>query len=194
MAKRSLAAALLSVILLSLLDSPAAEANPEVCRGDWSMGIGGLQLSLTEGGWDDSRYLVSDQPVGYDSLNPRAGMAELDRLYWRHRAQCPGDRVTIIGHSEGAGIAHAWVSANQFITDTNVILLADPKQWPHGLSGDPLAPVLGYPLAGVDANFGSVPVLQVCHPDDVVCNEPAGWMGYLFTRAHTSYDMNVNDY
>ncbi|MEV4127137.1 cutinase family protein [Nocardia sp. NPDC049707] len=176
--------------------SPAAPARADGCIGSWSIGVGGLAIGLFGFG-EDSTYLAADQPVGYNSADPMSGLRELDRLFWQHRNACPDDQVTLIGHSEGAGIIHAWVTAHQDVENANAILLSDPKRvagpGSAGLSGDPLAPLVGYPLAGVDDDFGDFPVLQVCNHDDVICNEEAGWFGYL-TGAHGRYDYSSQHY
>lgn len=193
MIKRWLASLVLALVIgVSPLAAPA-QAYPS-CDGTWSLGVGGLSLSLVQGSWEDSRYVQADEPIGFDSLNPAAGLRELDRRYHSHRATCPGDWVEIVGHSEGAGIVHAWVTEHQDEQLVSAVLLADPKQHPNGLASHPLGWLIGYPLAGTDAEFGSVPVLQVCHRDDVVCNRPAGWFGYVLTRTHTSYNTDPDVY
>ncbi len=199
-AARARASAFLSALVISAAASvftvsPAA-ARADDCVGNWSIGVGGLAIGVLGFG-ENSTYLAVDQRVGYNSADPMSGLRELDRLFWQHRTACPDDHVTLIGHSEGAGIIHSWVTAHQGMPNVNAILLSDPKRvagpGSAGLSGDTLAPLVGYPLAGVDADFGDLPVLQVCQHDDVICNEEAGWFGYL-TGAHGRYDYNSRHY
>lgn len=172
-------------------------ANATACSGDWSVVIGGLQLGLLTGSAQDSSILIGDQRVGYNSLDPNGGLRELDRLIRNHRASCPGDHIKIMGHSEGAAITHAWVTAHNGYGNVNAVLLADAKRvagpgW-GGLSSIPGAFLIGYPLAGVDDFFGDIPVLSVCNHDDMVCNTEAGWWGY-YTGAHVRYDADAANY
>ncbi|WP_067690116.1 cutinase family protein [Nocardia jejuensis] len=189
----ALFAALLLAALLSITYATSPKAHADVCTGDWAIGIGGL-------GDNSSSVFVAfvDQPMGYNSLDPMSGLNELNRLFWSHRDQCPGDHIRLIGHSEGAGILHAWVTAHQDADNANAILLADPKRvagpgW-GGLASTPGSGIIGYPLAGVDDWFGGFPVLTVCNHDDQICDTSAGWWGYLFGGAHNRYDFNVWDY
>jgi cutinase len=149
------------------------------------------------GGYQPSKYLDGDSHVVYNSWNPRQGLAILDALIRDYRATCPGDHIKLLGHSAGAGIIHAWVSANSGFGRVNAILLADPKRaagpGSAGLASIPGNGLIGYPLAGVDANFGDIPVLSICQHDDVVCNVRAGWFGYL-TGAHMRYDGDADSY
>ncbi|WP_433526795.1 hypothetical protein ACQPZ2_19265 [Nocardia pseudovaccinii] len=189
----ALFAALLLAIILSFTSEMGPKAHADNCIGDWAIGIGGL-------GDNTSSVFIPfvDQPVGYNSLDPMSGLNELDRLFWLHRSECPYDHVRLIGHSEGAGIVHAWVTAHQDVGNANAILLSDPKRAPGpgwgGLSSTPGSGIVGYPLAGVDDWFGDFPVLTVCNHDDQICDTSAGWWGYLFGGAHGRYDFNVWDY
>lgn len=193
---RKMIAALAAIVLGGLFGAvvataPAAAADP--CVGTWSIGIGGLEL----GGAQNSAYLTANQLVGYNSWDPNSGKNEINRLFWDHRTQCPGDHIKLIGHSEGAGILHSWVTENQWVDNANAVLLADPKRWTPdtgaGLAqwGQTWFP--GYPLSGVDDWFGPFPVLNVCHWDDPICRlespDPVG--GYA---RHGMYDMNAWDY
>ncbi|MCA1839737.1 MAG: cutinase [Actinobacteria bacterium] len=197
---------LLGYLVGAYVDIP--EAHGDDCVGSWSMVVGGFQAGL---GYDllpsaaqDSWYMTGNQRVGYNSIDPVSGINEVDRLYWQHRDSCPGDHIKLVGHSMGAAIVHAWVTAHPDAVDTNAVLLADPKRvagpGDSGLSGDPLAGVLGYPLAGVDDQFGNVPVLTVCNGgsldvfrNDQICDKSSGWAGY-FAGAHQRYDMNAFNY
>lgn len=189
-------AALLAAPIIFLTPAVTASAAP-VCTGLHSIGIGGLKVSIYSGSWEDSTYLSADQLVAYDSFNPAQGLANLDQAYQSYRAACPADRVQIIGHSEGAALAHIWVTQHQTERGVSAVLIADPKRSAGpggvGLAGDPLGPFLVPMLAGTDANFGSVPVLEVCRWDDVICNEPSGWLGYV-AGVHTNYDFDAADY
>lgn len=178
--------------------SGAANADP--CSGEWTIGVGGFTLSGPGVTGETSAYINADQPVGYNSADPNSGLNELNRLFWQHRNDCPADHIRIVGHSEGAGIVHAWVSANQGVDNANAVLLADPKRQADpgtggdGLSSTPGNGLIGYPLSGVDNNFGGFPVLEVCRWNDEICNTQAGWVGYLFQGAHSAYDFNAWDY
>jgi cutinase len=193
-----LAAAAVAVTAIAVpFLAPDAPARADDCTGTWSIGVGGFRIGL-DGFGENSSYLAVNQPVGYNSADPMSGLNELNRLFWQHRDACPEDHVKLIGHSEGAGIIHAWVTANQGVENANAILLSDPKRaagpGSAGLANNPLGVLLGYPLAGVDANFGDFPVLSVCQHDDVICNEEAGWYGYWFAGAHGRYNFDANAY
>lgn len=188
----AVAAAILLGGLATVLAAPAAEADP--CLGTWTIGIGGL----ASGGAQDSGYVIADQRVGYNSWDPNSGKNEINRLFWDHRAQCPGDHIKLLGHSEGAGILHSWVTENQWVDNANAILLADPKRMSWDGTGIGVAQYgqtwfPGYPLTGVDDWFGGFPVLNVCRWDDGICRAEAGAQGYLEGH-HGWYDMNAWSY
>jgi cutinase len=148
------------------------------------------------GGGQDSSYLQGNQRVGYNTLDPVAGKNEINRLFWQHRNQCPRDHIKLVGHSEGAGLVHVWVTENQRVANANVVLLADPKRWAPGNGGAGIAQYggfLGYPLAGVDDWFGRFPVLSLCRSDDGICSVGAGPNGYV-SGHHGWYDMNAGSY
>ncbi|WP_218008919.1 cutinase family protein [Nocardia jiangxiensis] len=196
------AMALLAAMLLALgfpaIAGSAAQAQADPCTGTWSIVMGGFTLAGPGVTGETSAYLIGDQPVGYNSADPMSGYNELNRLFWLHRSQCPADHIKIVGHSEGAGIVHAWVTNNQGAGNYNAVLLADPKRdagpGGPGLSSTPGNQLIGYPLAGTDNWFGGVPVLEVCNHDDEICDTSAGWYGYLFAGAHSRYDFNAYDY
>ncbi|MET8426299.1 hypothetical protein [Nocardia sp. NPDC004860] len=187
----ALFAALLLAILFSITYATSPTARAAGCVGDWAIGIGGSG--------DPSVFApYVDQSVGYNAADPMSALNEIDRLFWSHRTECPRDHIRLIGHSEGAGILHAWVTAHQDAGNANAILLSDPKRAPGpgsgGLSSTPGNWLIGYPLAGVDDWFGNIPVLTVCNHDDEICDTSAGWLGYVFAGAHDRYDFNVWDY
>lgn len=179
----------------------ATPARADVCTGVWSIGIGGLEVNFGRPfafTGEDSTYLDVDQRVGYNSIDIPAGVHELNRLIDLHRAQCPADHIMLLGHSGGAAVAHVWVSEHKSVSNLNAVLLADPKRaaGPGGPGFMAVAPMswLPYPdYSGADADFGRVPVLEVCHAADGVCNAAAGAIGYL-AGAHTDYDFSASDY
>lgn len=179
----------LGLMIPATLASPAQAWAP--CVGSWSVGIGGL-------GDNTSSFFdgVVNQRVGYDSANAQAGYWELDRLIWGHRNQCPGDHIEIMAHSQGAGIAHAWVTDHQWFGNANAVLIADPKMWTSwggpGMSRELFW--MGWPMAGYDDWFGNFPTLSVCNWNDHVCRADSGWEGYLFFGAHTNYPRAAWDY
>lgn len=191
---------LLLLALASILGSvgivlaiPAA-ANADPCLGTWDIVMGGFVIN---GGQDSAYFANYDQRVGYNTWDPNGGVRELDRLIWKHRNECPTDHIKLVGHSEGAGLVHNWVTTHQDFPNANAILLADPKRAGGdtgvGMAvwGQPWFP--GYPLTGVDDWFGSFPVLQVCRWDDVVCRTDAGWGGYIAGH-HVWYNFDANAY
>lgn len=183
------------------MQAPAATADP--CTGTWSIGMAGLGDNASMDFWGKV-----DQPVGYNTNNPITGLWELDRLFWSHRDQCPGDHIKLIGHSEGAGLVHVWVTEHQWVGNANAILLSDPKRFYPGLGEPGMANLSGpfgfaapwfpgfltYPLAGVDDWFGEFPVLSICRWDDWVCNT-AAFPGYSHvTGLHGAYNFWADAY
>lgn len=190
--------AAVAALVLAGLALPTTAATAASCDGSTSVGVGGLKLSTYAGSWEDSTYVNADQLVAYDSLSPMSGLRRLDRVYRSIRAACPADHIKIVGHSEGAAITHAWITAHPSAENLSAVLLSDPKRPPGpgsaGLAGNPFSPLIGYPLAGVDSFYGAVPVLQVCNRADVVCNEEAGWLGYIGSTTHLDYDFDADNY
>ncbi|WP_433667032.1 cutinase family protein [Nocardia sp. CA-136227] len=187
----ALLAALLMNILIPIAPAMISQAGADSCVGTWTIGIGGgdnVESAFTP---------YADRVITYSSVAPVSAIDELDLLFWSHRAECPGDHIRLIGHSQGAAIVHAWITAHPNAANANAILLADPKRAPGpgggGVSATPGNSLVGYPLAGVDDWFGNVPVLTVCNHDDPICDASATWRGYA-EGAHLRYDFDVNDY
>ncbi|MFI5776143.1 hypothetical protein [Nocardia sp. NPDC051570] len=182
---------------LAATAEPAA-AGPVTCAGSWSLGVGGFTFGSFGGGRQDSRYMVADQHIEYNTFRPMSGVGEINRQFWLHRRACPDDHIKLIGHSEGAGLVHAWVSAHQRVRNADAVLVADPKRSPGpggpGLAATMITFLVGEPLVGTDANFGAFPVLSVCNRDDVICNINAGWTGYLIRNAHGAYHLDAAHY
>lgn len=175
----------------------AAPASADSCTGIWSIGMAGYNIY----GGQDSAYFTVNQRVGYNAYDTEGGINELNRLYWKHRSECPADHIMILAHSEGADLTHVWLQRNPNLSNTNTILISDPRRpagpGSAGFGGDPLsgvvAPIIS-PLAGADGNYGGNQVLQVCRANDVICNEEAGWDGYLNRGAHGAYSFSAYDY
>lgn len=201
---RKIISAVIGAIALTtpfMASSPMlASAHADDCTGSWSIVAGGFQAGIgfnyLPSFWQDSYYLVGNAHVGYSSNDPASGVNEINNLFWDHRNQCPDDHIKIMGHSEGAGIVHAWVTDNQGVDNASAILLADPKRaaGPGGPGLSSVGGFLGWPLAGTDDYFGGFPVLTICNSDDQICDTDAGWFGYTFGGAHQRYDMNAFDY
>jgi cutinase len=197
-AKRTLAAAIALSAAVTCSISAAPPAGAASCDGTYTIVVGGLNdgaSAIFTGG--------VDQRVGYSaqlsSASARAGVDELNRLIRDQRAACPSQHAKVVGFSEGAAVAHIWVSENWSTFDNvNAVLIADPKRkggpGADGLAGQFYAAVMGAPLYGSDRNFGDIPTVSIC-TDDVICDSTAasGWIGYL-TGAHGNYSFNVDDY
>jgi len=196
--KRALAAALalLAAISCSIALAPPAGAAP--CGGTYTIVVGGLNDR-------DSMIFTGNvsQRVGYsaalNSGSVREGVNELNRLIRDQRRACPFQHAKVVGYSEGAAVAHIWVSENWATFDNvNAVLISDPKRkgGPRGdgLAGQFYAVVMGAPLYGSDRNFGDIPTVSLC-TDDVICDSaaPSGWIGYA-TGAHGNYSFNVDTY
>lgn len=168
-------------------------ASAETCTAKWDVVVGGFN-----GGAQDSRGFANyDQPVGYNSWDTQAGANELNRLVRQHRSACPGDHISMTGHSGGAAVVHVWIEQNGNIGNINAVLLADPKR-AAGPGGPGFAQTdfpfnVIPPLAGANANFRGVPTLTVCRSQDHICNSQASWAGYQ-SGVHGQYNFDVNGY
>lgn len=193
----SVAVALVASATGLVVGAPAAQAAP--CDGTYTIVVGGFNdpgATIFHGG--------VDQRVGYSaqlsSQSVREGVNELNRLIRDQRAACPAQHAKVIGFSEGAAVAHIWVSENwATFDDVNAVLIADPKRQggpgADGLAGQFYAAVMGAPLFGADRNFGDIPTVSLC-TDDVICDSTAasGWIGYLRGDHVNNYDFNVDVY
>jgi cutinase len=136
-----------------------------------------------------------------NSQSAREGVDNLNRLIRDQRNACQGQHAKIVGYSEGAAVAHIWVTENwQTFGNVNAVLIADPKRAPEGhgsggFAGIPGSGIVGYPLAGVDNFYGNVPTVTIC-TDDVICDStaPSGWLGYYPGTNHSNYNFDVNAY
>lgn len=174
---------------------PAGSASAATgCDGNWTVGVGGFRDP------DATIWKNVDHRVKYSAeLSGRSaqeGVDNLQRAVEAQRAACPRDHIQAFGFSEGAGVVHSWVSQKQ-VPNASAVLIGDPKR-PAGPGGPGFASLgwlvgLGAPLTGVDANYGSVPVLQVCRAMDGICTINAGPIGYL-RGEHLRYDFDVNSY
>jgi cutinase len=196
--KRKLVVLLTGVLMaagLSMVTTATAQAAP--CGGTYTIVVGGLN-DPTSGIFTGN---VS-QRVGYsaalNSQSAREGVNELNRLIRDQRNVCPFQHAKVMGFSEGAAVAHIWVTENwQTFGNVNAVLIADPKRaagpGAAGLAGQWYSGIIGPPLAGADTFFGNVRTVTIC-TDDVICDSTAasGWLGY--PRNHMNYSFNVNDY
>lgn len=167
-----------------------ATATADPCLGTYSIGIGGF------GNNDSTVFPLVNQRVGYNSwTDPMSGLNELNRLVWQHRSQCPADHLKLMGHSEGAALVHAFVTANPGFPNASAVLLADPKRnaGPGGPGLSSVGGFLGYPLAGTDDWFGPWAVVTVCNSDDFICNTGTSPVGYANGR-HGAYDFDPAHY
>ncbi|WP_456697527.1 cutinase family protein [Aeromicrobium sp. P5_D10] len=183
---------------LTLATGSAAQAAS--CSGTYSIVVGGLG--------DPNSMIFTGNPsqrVGYsaalNSQSAREGVNELNRLIRDQRAACPSQHAKVIGFSEGAAVAHIWVSENwRTFNNVNAVLISDPKRaagpGAAGLAGQFYSGIVGSPLSGADSNFGNIPTVTIC-TNDVICDSAAqsGWIGYFWNpSAHLNYSFNVNDY
>src|SRR5690606_6782659 len=97
---RLLAGATAAVTATSLMVFGAGPANAggPTCAPTWTIGIGGFNINLAgiPNTGQDSMYIPSNQPVGYNSLDINAGVRELDRLFWGYRTMCPGSHIKML--------------------------------------------------------------------------------------------------
>lgn len=197
----ALVATVVAATGLSVAAAPAAQAAP--CEGTYTIAITGF------GDGDPNSDLfkgaVSEQ-VAYSAeltgASARQGVDDLNKKIRDQRAACPSQHAKIVGFSEGAAVAHTWVTENwETFDNVNAVLIADPKRkaidgrGSNGLAslpGSDWAP--GPPLSGVDDFFGDVPVVTIC-TDDIICDltAPSGPAGYPHNHV-SNYDFNVDVY
>jgi cutinase len=110
--KRKFAILLAGVLVstgLSMVASPAAQAAS--CDGTYTIVVGGFN--------DTTSSIFTgnvSQRVGYsaalNSQSARQGVDELNRLIRDQRWACPSQHAKVVGFSEGAAVAHIWVTEN----------------------------------------------------------------------------------
>jgi cutinase len=185
----------LSAVAFAVVGAPVAQAAP--CGGTYTIVVGGFN--------DPTSSIFTgnvSQRVGYSAAlngaSAREGVNELNRLIRDQRNVCPGQHAKVIGFSEGAAVAHTWVTENwQTFGNVNAVLIADPKRAANpgasGLAGQWYSGVVGAPLAGADNFFGNIPTVTIC-TDDIICDSTAasGWLGY--PNKHMNYNFNVDVY
>lgn len=174
------------VASLGLVSAGTAEASTG-CPVDYAFAVGGFNDPLAGG------FVPHvDRVVPYSAkLNAvEEGIASLKNEVDTFRSRCPGSKVIISGHSQGAAIAHVYLSRHgSGLRNAAAVLYSDPKQHDTGESNG-LFWLGGYPIAGTDFNFGGVPTVSVCQTRDVICSRGAGWGPYLREGIHGKYDFN----
>jgi cutinase len=176
---------------------PPGEA-PVFGADTWTIVVGGFNDpngTVFKGGVDE----VIQYSAQLSGVSAREGVDKLNAAVRAHQAANPGQHIKVIGYSEGAAVVHTWASENSGTVDNvNTVLISDPKRQggpgTAGLSGHPVAGVVGAPLSGSDSNFGDIPTVSVC-TNDTICDTsaPSGIPGYL-SGAHGNYSFNVDDY
>ncbi len=154
------------------------------CTATTTIGVGGFgngNATVFPPGSVDLRVQYSG------ALNDmQGGINALQGLVNQVRRDCPGTKITLAGHSQGAAIVHVYLTRFG-LSNGNAVLYADPKLHPTGESGFSFN-LGGYPIGGTDDWFSGVPTVSICFNNDVICNRGAGWFGYLFQGAHSNYD------
>lgn len=186
---RSIMAVLSAVLLtIGMVSVGTANAGGPSCPADKVFAVGGFN-DPKAGGF----AVHGDHVVAYSAnLNAmEEGIGALKRDVDAFRANCPGSRVVVTGHSQGAAIAHVYLSRHgSGLRNAAAVLYSDPKQ-AHSGEANGLFLLGGAPIAGTDANFGGVPTVSLCRHRDVICNRGAGWGPYLFEGVHGQYDFNA---
>lgn len=104
-----------------------------------------------------------------------AGVDETRATITRLRADCPGSHLTVIGQSQGALVAGDAVESMALDgVDTSgmtVVLLSDPRR-DGGVAALLPTPLPGYTFAGPRGDMGGADVVQVCRPNDPICDFP----------------------
>jgi hypothetical protein len=130
----------------------------------------------------------------------RSAAGELAGYLASRRARCPGERLVLVGQSEGAAVIHLALPAagGQLAA---AVLLADPARvagapydTARGRHDGVLAPAL---LGGWGGPHDAVPAAVVprvrsyCLPGDTICDaDPAGALPALRSHVHSSYRRN----
>lgn len=174
---------------LTTVASPATANAASYCPPSVVMAVGGV-------GDGDARVYEGKADVlvrysgGLNAMEEGVVVLKGHSDWWR--ANCWNTDLTISGYSQGAAVAHVFLSRHgaEYHNVKNAVLYSDPKLNGRG-SSDGLFLLGLSPVAGTDSNFGGVPTLQVCYLDDVICNRsaPSGWIGYL-TGKHGNYNLN----
>lgn len=174
---------LLASFGLATFTAPVANA----CPRDMVFAVGGFN-DPGAGGFVGKADVIVRYSANLNDME--GGVAALKRDVDAFRAKC-GSKLIISGHSQGAAIAHVYLSrhGHEIRHNANAVLFADPKR-PGGES-DGLFVLGGAPIAGTDNNYGGVRTVQVCHLDDIICNRgaPSGWIGYA-SGHHQRYSFN----
>jgi len=190
---RSILAAALMTVGLAVPAQAALAPAASACPAEFSFGVAGFgdgQSTLWNG--------RTDVQVHYSGwLNDmEGGVGALTRDVNAFRAHCPGTRLILVGHSQGAAIVHVYITRNPWLNGLATgVLYSDPKQLGTGESQHLFA-IGGYPVAGTDDFFNGVPVTSLCHVRDTICNNPPGWdilgwNGYMREGAHGAYPFNA---
>lgn len=128
---------------------------------------------------------------------------KLDRVAHQMRAACPGTRIEVWAYSLGASAASAtvdwWQTDRRMNHNTIAYFYGDPRRPNHGGYGGIEASGIGN-IPGVYTwwgphRYGVIPVIDICHPTDGVCNvsipwnrnlnaDWAGFWGYATGGAH----------
>lgn len=176
----------LGAILLALGTAFVNPTTSSACTNTTTIGVGGF----TNGNASIFPPGAVDLRVNYSgNLNDmQGGINALQNMVNDVRRACPGTKITLTGHSQGAAIVHVYLTRFG-LSNGNAVLYSDPKLHPTGEAAFSFQ-LGGYPIAGTDANFSGVPTVSICYNNDVICNRGAGWFGYLFLGAHNNYDYN----
>lgn len=172
-----------------LMIGSSATATAASCPADKVFAVGGFQDGEAKG-FAARGYHVARYSGNLNAINE--GVDSLKREVDAFRAQCRNSKVIVTGFSQGAAIAHVYLSRHGADIRNNgaAVLFADPKR--PGGEADGLFALGGAPISGTDNNYGGVRTLQVCYLDDIICNRsaPSGWIGY-FQGKHGNYNLDA---
>lgn len=175
------------LVAASLIPATLAAPTAGACGNTVTLGIGGFGGGNAHGVFGNR----IDVGVGYSGNlgDIEGGVGALAATVNQVRKDCPSSHIQLAGYSQGAAIAHIYLSRHG-LANGSAVLYADPKQAGTGES-DGLFTLAGPPLAGTDANFRGVPTVSICYHNDIICNRGAasGWIGYL-TGDHGRYDFS----
>jgi len=178
-----------ALLATGIMTGVAGTANASGCTPDKVFAVGGVNDGGA--GWASARgYHVVQYSGNLNAMEE--GIVNLKGAVDAFKRQCSGSRVVVTGYSQGAAIAHVYLTrhGHEIRSNAKAVLFSDPKR--PGGEADGLFVLGGVPIAGTDANYGGVNTVSICYLDDIICNRsaPSGWIGYIQGK-HGNYHLDA---
>lgn len=188
-----IAAVFSAILMLVGLSVVVAPATASACPRDEVFAIGGVG-DPQAGGFAARGNRVVVYSAKLNAMEE--GISSLKREIDGFRSVCPGSKIIVTGFSQGAAIAHVYLTrhGHEIRHNAHAVLFSDPKMHPSGESNGVFW-LGGVPVRGTDANFGGVRTVSVCYLEDIICNRSArsGWVGYV-NGNHGNYNFDARYY